>query len=624
MTSYRISRIAAFSAAAISLLSPTLLQAELSLPQIFSSHMVLQQDKAIQVWGRADANADVEVSFAGRAAKVKAGKDGKWQAELPAQKTNAKGQSLTVKSGKDQKKFDDVLVGEVWIASGQSNMQWSVRSSNDAEKEIAAAKFPHIRLFQATTETAAEPQEDLANTWGGWTACTPESIPGFTGVGYFFGRELHEYGKVPVGIIQSAWSGTRSEAWTSREALLSDPNAEDMMVDWRVQEALYDETREQEKYKTNLVKWKAAVKKIRAANAVEKDKAKHKRMPRKPGEPTAPRLSYRHPSSIYNAMIAPLVPYGIRGAIWYQGESNQNRAVQYASIFPTMIEDWREQWNDDFPFLFVQLANYGPATDDANEASPWAELQWSQYLTLKEIKDTGMAVTNEIGSSNNIHPPNKQDVGKRLSRWAFSMDPFKTKLVVSGPLYKGMKIERDGIRIFFDHIGSGLKLRTGQKLQNFAIAGEDKVFHWGDAYIEGNTVVVTSRTVKKPVAVRYAWANNPENANLMNKEGLPASLFRTDSWPLATQYNTSPFPNLSPPFKAAEKKVVAAPVVKKTPAPTKPAPVKKPKVKKSNDKKPKAKPERGKGRGKSQKRMKKEKAKAGAEAEAKGRGANKK
>lgn len=550
--------------------------AELHLPGIFSSHMVLQQGKPIAFWGRADAGAEVEVGFAGSVVKVQAGEEGAWQARLPAMAASAEGRLLTVKSGGEEKRFEDVLVGEVWIASGQSNMQWAVRVSNNPQQEIKAATHPEIRLFQATMVTAEQPVDDIANTWGGWTSCSPDTVAGFSAVAYYFGREIQQREKVPVGIIQSAWGGTRCEAWTSREALLAEPVAAEILSDWKVVAVGWNEAQEKARYEQALAAWEKTMAELRENSNKAQEGVARRRAPRKPQPPAHPRLRRDHPAAIYNAMIHPLIPYGIRGAIWYQGESNQGRAVQYASLFPAMIGDWRARWGEDFPFLFVQLANFRPEVDAPVEEGAWPELQWSQYLTLKRLKGTGMAVANDIGAANNIHPGNKQDVGRRLARWALSMAPFEREIVPSGPLYKGVKVEQAGIRIFFDHVGGGLKGRGGEELRGFAIAGEDKVWHPAEAKVEGATVVVANEAVPVPAAVRYGWKANAAGANLVNEEGLPASLFRSDSWPLVTEGARSPFarPAAGRP-RAAQKKAVPAAsgaAEPKAPAPVKTAP----------------------------------------------------
>ena len=511
--------------------------------------MVLQQNKPIPIWGEADPGAKIDIEFSGEKASATTDSKGRWMAKLPSFPANASGQKLLIKSGKEALALEDVLVGEVWIASGQSNMEWSVAASNDSAKAIAAAKHPGIRFFDVNKGVSSTPLRghmEIPSRFGGWAACSPETVRAFSAVGYFFGRELHQHGKVPVGIISSNWGGTRSEAWTSREALLNDPNALDMMVDWKVQDLWWDENQAEwnKRYEAALEAHKKKVAEIQAHNAKSKDK---KPLPRAPKPPRHPHADQRYPSSIYNKMIAPLEPFAIRGAIWYQGESNADRAHQYSSIFPTMIHDWRARWNDEFPFLFVQLANYRSPSEEAGKKSPWAELQWAQLHTLNTVPNTGMAVINEIGDAKDIHPRNKQDVGKRLARWAFSMEPFKHKLTVCGPIYRSMKVDGSKVRISFDHVGGGLAIRgEAKELGGFIIAGDDKVWHWADATIEGKEVVVSAKAVTKPAAVRYAWADNPTKANLMNKEGLPASLFRTDNWQLHTEDFTSPFPELTP------------------------------------------------------------------------------
>jgi sialate O-acetylesterase len=349
-------------------------------------------------------------------------------------------------------------------------MQWTVANSNNAEKEIAAADYPNIRLFAVPLVSVPEPKKDVAARW---TPCTPETVAPFSAVAYYFGRKLHEELDVPVGLIRTCWGGSACEAWVEKAVLESD-----------------------ERYQAIL-------------DRVEKANPQHK--------------AYH----LYNGMIAPLIPYGIRGAIWYQGESNAGRAYQYRTLFPTMIENWRANWGEgDFPFYFVQLANFRQRKDEPDE-SAWAELREAQSLTLS-LPNTGQAVTIDIGEADDIHPRNKQDVGRRLARWALAKD-YGKDIVYSGPAYRSMKRVGNKIVLQFDHVGGGL-IAKGDTLEGFAIAGEDRQFVWADATIEGDTVVVSSPSVEEPVAVRYGWADNPA-ANLYNQAGLPASPFRTDSWP---------------------------------------------------------------------------------------------
>jgi len=476
-----------------------LASATVTLPKLISDHMVFQCDMPVRVWGSAAPGESVRVRFRDQTVRAQADDQGRW--ELFLQPMDAGGPNDMRVEGNNRLVVRDILVGEVWIASGQSNMRWRVDQSNDADAEIAAAKYPRIRLFQVELDTAGEPRADVT---GVWKRCSPESAGVFSAVGYFFGRRLHQELNVPVGIIQSAWGGTPAEAWTSREKLRADPALWFYLNRWdRV-----------------LAEWPAA--RIR----YERDLAAWKRLPEadRPPEPRAPRgPGHQHaPAALYNAMVAPLTPYGIRGAIWYQGESNAgaDQARLYRRLFRTMIEDWRSRWGQGpFPFLFVQLANYQTGGD-------WPTLRESQTEALA-LRNTGMAVTVDIGDPEDIHPRNKQDAGKRLALWALA-GTYGRKIVHSGPLYRQMTTEGDRIRLWFDHTGAGLKAWDGA-LRGFLIAGPDHVFHPAEAAIDGATVVVSSRLVEEPKAVRYAWDDDPPN-NLRNSADLPASPFRTDDW----------------------------------------------------------------------------------------------
>jgi sialate O-acetylesterase len=419
---------------------------------------------------------------------------------------------LTVQ-GENKLVIRDVLVGEVWVGSGQSNMQWPVRRSASSEKEIANANFPRMRLFTVPREVADSPREDVE---GEWTTANPESVPDFSAVAYFFGRDLHKEMGVPVGLIHSSWGGTPAESWTSHEALMANLSLHPIIWNW--EEVLLSYPYRRSEYEESLKEWETEAERARSDGKTE---------PRKPRPPQGPGHSWT-PSGLYNAMIAPLTSYAIRGAVWYQGESNARpyRSLEYRQLFPTMIQDWRSAWHQGpFPFLFVQLANYRERkTEPIN--SPWAEVQEAQRMTLS-LPNTGMAVIIDIGEADDIHPRNKQDVGYRLSLAARAI-AYGEDLVYSGPLYRGMIIEGNKIRVRFDHVGGGLLSKTGE-LRGFAIAARDREFRWAEARIEGDSVVVFSPDVSRPVAVRYAWQDNPE-ASLYNLEGLPASPFRTDDW----------------------------------------------------------------------------------------------
>lgn len=356
-------------------------------------------------------------------------------------------------------------------------MQWSVARAQNAEEEIAAADHPQIRMFMLARATADKPQEDCQ---GDWHVCRPEAVRDFSAVGYFFARHLQQRLEVPVGMINTSWGGTLCEAWTSLDALQQDPDFQPILD-------------------------------RRAAN-MEKDK-------------DTPHVAAR----LYNAMIAPIVPYAIRGAIWYQGESNVRRAFQYRKLFPAMIRNWRAVWGQgDFPFLYVQLA---PFRYNGQDKRNCAEL-WEAQLQTLDVPNTGMAVTMDIGNLRDIHPKNKQEVGRRLALWALS-DTYGKDVAPSGPLYNSMRVDGDEIRIAFDYVDGGLVSRDGQPLSEFTIAGKDRQFVPATARIDGDEVVVFSQAVRAPVAVRFAWYDAAQ-PNLMNAAGLPASPFRTDDWPAAT------------------------------------------------------------------------------------------
>jgi sialate O-acetylesterase len=495
-------------------------QADVKLPAVIGSNMVLQADMKVPIWGWADAGEKVTVTVGDQKAGATADSGGKWQVRWAPMKAGAGPLEMTV-AGKNTLKLTNILVGEVWICSGQSNMEVSVSSSMDSEKEIAEAKYPKIRLFTVTKATADTPQADCK---GQWFECSPETVPDFSAVGYFFGRELNRVLGVPVGLVNTSLGATRAEPWTSREALEAD--ADFKIIFGRQKQDL-------ENYPKALEAWEKT-KEMRLADwkaAVEKAKAENTPLPIEPHGPIAPATSANRPSALYNGMIAPLVPFAIRGATWYQGESNIGHSVEYRKLFPAMITDWRKQWGEgDFTFLFVQLANFKARKNEPAD-SKWALLREAQAMTLS-LPKTGMAVIIDIGDADNIHPKNKQDVGKRLALAALAIT-YGKDVVYSGPMYESMKVEGDKVRLKFKHIGGGL-VAKGDKLTGFAVAGEDKKFVWADARIDGDTIVVSAKDVAKPVAVRYAWADNPE-CNFYNKADLPAVPFRTDDWPVGEQ-----------------------------------------------------------------------------------------
>ena len=644
----------------------SVVQAEVRLPAIISDNMVLQQGTKVRIWGNATAGERVTVTFQNKSAETVADAQGRWQVFIGPLKSGGPAE-LTVK-GNNTLTIKNVLVGEVWLCSGQSNMEWPLANTIGGAETVAQANYPEIRMFRVEHHTSAEPLTDLE---GHWIVTTPDEAAHFSAVGYFFGRELHQRLKVPIGLINSSWGGTPAEAWTSQEALVASPDLKPILD--RYASSLNMPAQAKEAYARALDEWEQKNLYIDAGNkgeglgyadpststadwskmdlpqqletagllidgavwfrkvlelpeswagrdlvlnltpiddhdvtyfngkkvgSIGRETPNSYMVPRKyvvPGslvhggrnviavrvfdsageggfsrggamsiapkgaaesevislrgawdykvelalEPKHPDWGSRpeavgvsnqnNPSVLYNAMIAPLVPFAIRGAIWYQGESNAGRAYQYRTLFPIMIRNWRSAWGHEFPFYFVQLANW-----HANKAEPdesdWAELREAQTMTLREPQ-TGMAVTIDIGDENDIHPRNKLDVGRRLAAWALA-GTYNQKVIPSGPLFDRFTIEGDKVRIRFKH-GVGLKTSDGGPLKGFAIAGEDRRFVWADARINGDTVIVSSPKVMKPVAVRYGWADNPI-ANLYNRAGFPASPFRTDDWPGVT------------------------------------------------------------------------------------------
>jgi len=486
------------------------------LPTTLGDHMVLQRDIPVPIRGVARPGARVTVTMAGQRVKAKADDTGNWQAVLAPMPAGGPHQVI-IKTRGATAVLNDVLVGDVWVCSGQSNMEWPMTNVVNTEAEIKNANHPNIRLFSVTKKVAGEP---LAGCEGSWSACTPETVKDFSAVGYFFGRALQDTLDVPIGLIDSSWGGTPAEAWTSRASLEANPDCAAILKRW--DDALASYPTAQAEYEKAMADWQKAAEAAKAAGQPE---------PRKPGQPLGPDHPHRA-SGLYNGMISPLVPFAIKGAIWYQGESNAGRAYQYRSLFPTMITDWRKSWGDDFPFLYVQLANFMKTNSDANAGSAWAELREAQLRTLG-LKSTGMATIIDIGEAEDIHPRNKQDVGLRLAFSAFKV-AYGYDWPDQGPMYASMKADGNAVRVKFTDTDGGLKNNNATgPLRGFAVAGEDKVFHWADAKIEGDEVVLTSANVAAPLAVRYGWGDNPV-CDLYSSFNLPTSPFRTDDWPGVT------------------------------------------------------------------------------------------
>ena len=489
----------------------TYASAEVILPKLISDNMVLQQGMKVRIWGTAEPGEKVAVAFREQKVATEAGPDGSWEVYL--QPLKAGGPDALTISGTNTVNLKDVLVGEVWVCSGQSNMQFQVGSSLNARQEIAAANYPTMRLFTVPMVVAGQPQKDVE---GQWAPATPQTVEKFSAVGYFFGRDLHKALGVPVGLINSSWGGSPAEAWTSRAVLDSLPEAKSY-VDERNQ-ALAKYPQQVEEFKRQYDDWLRAVAKAETEGSL---------IPSAPRMPDDPRTGNHAVAGLYNTMIAPLTPYAIRGAIWYQGESNSPRAREYRKLFPAMIQDWRHAWGEgDFPFLFVQLANWITPDPTWN----WPELCEAQLMTLS-VPKTGMAVAIDIGDPYDIHPKNKQEVGRRLALAAEAV-AYGRDVVYSGPIYESMAVEGNKVRLRFKHVDGGLVAKGGAALKGFEIAGEDRKFVPAESAIDGKTIVVRSGQVASPVAVRYAWADNP-TCNLYNKAGLPASPFRTDDWPSA-------------------------------------------------------------------------------------------
>jgi sialate O-acetylesterase len=507
-----------FALSAVGLLAAVLAAVQpafayVSVSPLFGDNMVVQRSKPVIVWGTADPGEKVTVTLAGQSAAADTNGQGGWQVQLPA--IEAGGPFDLAIAGKNSLVFHNVLAGEVWICSGQSNMEWQTQNAVNGEAEVAAAKWPKIRLFTVAKTIASKPRTQLS---GSWVECSSQTVGSFSAVGYFFGRDLHKSLDVPVGLINTSWGGTPAESWTQRPFLEEDPDLVPILDRWKDSIAKFPQ--DLNAYMQQVANWWASTEKADAEGApITEDPPKF---------PNDPRHMPHRPSSLYNGMIAPLVPFAFQGAIWYQGESNAGRAYQYRRLFPAMIKSWRAAWGQgDFPFLFVQLANFTPTVPDPRE-SDWAELREAQTMTLS-LPKTGMAVTIDIGEASDIHPRNKQDVGRRLELAAESVAYGRT-LAFAGPMYDSMTVEGDKIRIKFSHTDGGLKAQGDAAVKGFAIAGEDKKFVWADATVDGETMLVSAAGVAKPVAVRYAWDHNPV-CNLYNGAGLPACPFRTDDWP---------------------------------------------------------------------------------------------
>jgi sialate O-acetylesterase len=468
---------------ALAFLGAAGLRADVALAPLFADHAVLQQGKLVPVWGRADPGEHVSVSFAGQTVGTTAGEDGNWEVLLLALAPSATGADLVAVGKANTLTCHDVLVGEVWLCSGQSNMQFTVDwPANkafhllNADQEVAAARFPLIRQFEVDRQAAPAPSNAAKGTW---VPCTPATVGRFSAVAYFFARDIHQRLGVPVGVIDSTWGGTPVEAWLSPPALASDPAFAIVPARWN----------------------------------------------QNPPPSNYPHKPSWQPASLFNGMINPMLPYALRGVLWYQGEANANRAAEYHRLFAAMITDWRtHSGQGELPFYWVQLAAYEEPSD--RSGASWAYLREAQAQTLS-LPETGMAVTIDIGDPKNIHPANKQEVGRRLALIAKDR-VYGLTGDFSGPVFAAAEAAGPAMVVRFRYAETGLTA-AARPLQSFELAGADRKFHPAEAAIDRDTVVVRSSEVPAPVAVRYAWRNAPD-ANLYNGAGLPAAPFRSDDW----------------------------------------------------------------------------------------------
>ncbi|GAB2943517.1 sialate O-acetylesterase [Hymenobacter coalescens] len=494
-------------------------QATITLPKLLADHLVLQQKTTVALWGWAAPGEQVTVRASWRQQPVQTTADaqGDWLVRVPTAKAGGP-YTLTFEGLQNKLTVQDVLLGEVWLCGGQSNMVFPVSKRpnsgsysgivNEAEVK-PRANYPLMRMFTVQNQVADAPQPDVPG--GSWAVCSPATVGEFSAVAYFFAQEIHERTKVPIGLINATWGGTPAESWTRREVLEQDPELRPILE--RYQRGL-------ETYPQDYAAYQAALQAYRQAKAA--DPTIRRAAPKEPFGPT----SNKSPCKNYNAMIHPLVPYTLRGVIWYQGESNVDRGYQYRRLFPALIGSWRQEWGQPkLPFYFVQIAPHGSANPEIREA---------QLLTMLSVPRTGMAVITDAGDSTDIHPRNKQVVGHRLAQWALAREYGEKKRPTSGPIYEQMRVQGGRVRLRFRHTDGGLVARGGEFLREFTVAGPDSVFRPAQARIEGRHVVVWSDEVKQPVAVRFAWKHTPF-PNLYNGASLPASPFRTDQWRTPTQ-----------------------------------------------------------------------------------------
>ena len=490
--------------------------AEVRLPAVFADNMVLQRNQPIRIWGWAQPGENVTVALAGHSTTATTEQDGRWRAALGKLSARAKPLDMRVRdSSGGETVIHNILIGDVWHCTGPSNIFWPVKKCDNAKQEIAAATFPEIRFFMVKRQTADEPQADCQ---GKWAVCSPKTVGEVSGIGYFFARRIHKDVDVPVGMLQTFWGGSRIEAWTSRQALESTPALKPILDWWENSIKAFDPDQAQADYKRKRKRWK---------HLATQAKADGKKPPAKPRKPEDPRSSRHRPASLYNGMIAPLIPFGIRGVISYQGLGNLVWADYNRVLLSTLIRDWRSRWKQGpFPFGMVQPAPY-PCDRRAKQHDDASAVQReAQLLMLDELENTGVAPAMDIGDLEELHFTNKQDPGRRIAQWALAT-VYGRPVPYAGPVYQSMTVENDKIRIRFNHTGKGLSTRDGASPTHFTIAGVDKTFHRAEAVIDGHTVIVHAKQVAHPTVVRFAWSDTAI-PNLVNSHGLPASLFRTD------------------------------------------------------------------------------------------------
>ncbi len=495
---------------ATAILLSAALRADVSTPAIFGDHMVLQRDLANPVWGWADPGEKVSVSMNGQKHSATADRNGDWKVKLKP--LPAGGPHTLIIKGKNTLSYADVLVGEVWICSGQSNMAWALKQSYDGDLLAITANNPKIRLISVPRVGTQKPQKDFK---GQWERSSPEVAAEFSAVGYRFGLQLQQALGVPIGLIDNAWGGSAADAWIRRDVLAADTRYDALLEKWKETESNIEQ--KVANFESGLKKW----------NKDGQPKGK------KPSDPRNALTGNQRPANIYNGVLNPTIGYGIKGVIWYQGESNASRAYQYRHLFPLMIQNWRDDWGQgNFPFYYVQLANYREEVSEPQEAD-WPELREAQTMTMSKLPHTGQAVIIDVGEGRDIHPRDKHTVANRLVRWALAKD-YGIEVPYQSPTFKSMSIKGKKAILEFDNVGKGLRSFDTREPVGFAIAGHDKTFIWAKArLVDEYTVEVWSDDIANPAAVRYAWANNPD-CNLFSSDGLPATPFRTDDWPGVT------------------------------------------------------------------------------------------